>query len=271
MLLGRRSKRRLPAAPRRDGNVTVAVAWQTPVSPWLALPTRDQLQTGTVNGGPWGEFRAGLAETRSSPCLAPAPTSTQPLFLFTRPGILLALKNVFANSFALTSRLSHLLSPAAPAGQGLRAHPAPRGSSPRLLPELPQPRPLGPRCLWPQLSFVLTGNEKQEEGVGSEALQGSPGCQRSLGCVPACIPAIWHWSPAGPVHPPACLGRRKWELAGTSPPSTSSVAPSLGCRVTPLPWGPAGRAGPPVPPWHAGPLLASSPTDLPRLRVFSHV
>lgn len=101
------------------------------------------------------------------------------------------LKNVFANSFALTSRLSHLPSAAARAGQGLRAHPGPKGSSPWPWPGHHTLCPLGP-CwhLCPQLSFVLAGNEKGEE-VGSEALQGCTACQPSVspsGCVPALHP-----------------------------------------------------------------------------------
>lgn len=85
------------------------------------------------------------------------PTSAWPLFLFTRHGILVALKNVFANSFALTSWLSHLPSLAAPAGQGFREHPVPEGSSPWLVPGLPRalyppsPAPLSPaqlRACW---------------------------------------------------------------------------------------------------------------------------
>lgn len=141
MLLGVRSKHELPAVPHRDVNVTLALTWQSPLCLHWHLSRQISCSPEWYGGAgrcPGQVSPGGPAGTRGSPHLAPVPASAQPLFLFTRCGILVALKNVFANSFALTSRFSHLPSPAAPAGQGLREHPAPEGSSPWLVPGLPR-------------------------------------------------------------------------------------------------------------------------------------
>lgn len=165
----------------------------------------------------------------------------------------MALKNVFANSFALTSRLSHLPSAAARAGQGLRAHPGPEGSSPWPWPGHQRLCPLGP-CwhLCPQLSFVLAGNEKGEE-VGSEALQGCTACQPSLSpslslgmC--ACPASRQFGNPALQVLS-ILPGLWKCEQAGISP--QASLSQGSGTPLCPK----GGRAGPPEPLWAAGPLL----------------
>lgn len=165
----------------------------------------------------------------------------------------MALKNVFANSFALTSRLSHLPSPAAPTGQGLRAHPVPEGSSPCLWPGHHTPCPLGPWWyLCPQLSFVLAGNEKREE-VGSKALQGSTACQHSLGMRARLHPGNLAIEPCRSCPSARVLGLRKRQQAGISP-QASPWRPRAWGPGTPLcPEG--GRAGPPEPRWVAGPLL----------------
>lgn len=173
------------------------------------------------------------------------------------------LKNVSANSFALTSRLSCLPSAAGPVGQGLREHPVLGSSSPALL-----PCTVHPWHLWAQLSFLLAGNESKR-GLDPRLFRDLPAASAPSGCVPACIPAIWQLLPAGPVHPPACLGWRKWEQAGISP---RHLLRGPECRVQGPPsalelggWSPctllACRAPPEGPP----------PPDLPLLRVFSHV
>lgn len=168
---------------------------------------------------------------------------------------------MFANSFALTSRLSHLLSPAAPAGHG--AHPARAGA------HLARRRGcymLSPHCgqhLRPQLSFVLTGKEKQEE-VGSWAGWSSAG-QCSLR-THACLHPV-NLALCCPRHRPyrSCpsalhaLGRRMWELEGISPRASP---PWLGKALwTPLPWGACpGSAGVPVcPTGCAGPSGGAPP------------
>lgn len=58
---------------------------------------------------------------------------------------------------------------------------------------------------------------KSKRGLDPRLFRDAPAASAPSGCVPACIPAIWQFSPAGPVHPPACLGRRKWEQSGISP------------------------------------------------------
>lgn len=176
----------------------------------------------------------------------------------------MALKNVFTNSFALTSRLCHLPSAAAPAGQGPREHPAPQGSSRGCC----APSPCRPWYLCSQLSFVLAGNEKQG-GVGSKALQGSAGCQHSLGMRARLHPSNLATEPCRSC--PSTHVQASGSGSGqVFPPRELPAAPSAGCWVPLLPWGSL-RAGPPAPDRDAWPLLGGSPAGLPLLRVFSHV
>lgn len=158
--LGQAIKASAPRGASRDVNVTSPATRQLPPLPLLALPHRtgcsQKWQMDACGAGRCpGRQPGGGGCGRNVGSAAGGSPRLHPVFIpVYRRGILVALKNVFANSFALTSRLSHLLSPAAPAGHG--AHPARAGA------HLARRRGccmLSPHCgqhLRPQLSFVLT-------------------------------------------------------------------------------------------------------------------
>lgn len=87
------------------------------------------------------------------------------------------------------------------------------GAATRLVPSVPSTSvPSSASCLLEM---------KSERGLDPRLFRDLPAASTPSGCVPACIPAIWQLSPAGPVHPPACLGRRKWEQADISPQASA--------------------------------------------------
>lgn len=130
------------------------------------------------------------------------------------------------------------------------------------------PHTLPPGISVPSSALCLL-KTKNERGLDPRLFRDLPTASTPSGCVPACIPAIWQSSPAGPVHPPACLGCGSGSRQVFSPRHPLGD-PERGVSGSPSALRVGGQV-PQSPVGLQGPSQRGSSTDLPLLRVFSHV
>lgn len=234
MLLGGRSKGQLPAEPHRDVNVTLAVTWQPPASSSTGSSRAGSAAVG--NGKSWhrvlpraDQYGGGLAGTNGSPHLRLAfipvyapwdPRGAEECVCEFLCSDFLALPLAVTGS----SRRAGVQGASRARGQLTLAG---AGAATCLVSSVPSTSvPSSASCLLEM---------KSKRGLDPRLFTDLLAASTPLGCVPACIPAIWQLSPAGPVHPPGCLGRRKWEQAGISPQASPQW---------PRAWGPGFPLGP---------------------------